>query len=145
MKRDLHHLLEVPSVCIDPGAKTDGTVNGSSADLKGYFSAMVILDAQGAYTDGTHTLTVQESSDNSNWSAVAAADLEFDSSVAAIQSDGTIVINDAAHDDLLYKIGYAGSERYIRAVLVTASSTTGAVLGACILRGHKALKGKLNQ
>lgn len=128
--RDLDNLLAVPVKSIDVGAKTDGTVNGASADLKGYHSAIVFIDAD-AWTDGTHTITLEDSPDNSTWTAVSGAD--------------SVVIDGAADDDQAYKIPYNGFERYVRPVIVTASSTTGAIIGASIVRGHKALKGKLNQ
>lgn len=129
-KRDLDQLLAVPVKSIDVGAKTDGTVNGASADLKGYHSAIVFIDAD-AWTDGTHTLSLEDSPDDSTWTAVSGA--------------STVVIDGAADDDQAYKIAYNGFERYVRLVAVTASSTTGAILGGSIVRGHKSLKGKLNQ
>lgn len=128
-KRDLDHLLAVPVKSVDVGAKTDGTVNGASADLKGYHSAIAFVDSD-AWTDGSHIVKLQESSDNSTFSDVAA---------------GQVTIDGAADDDQAYKIPYNGFERYIRLAIVTSSSSTGAIVGASIVRGHKALKGKLNQ
>lgn len=142
MKRDLHHLLATPVKSIDVGAKT-ASADGASADLKGYLSAVVFVDAD-AWTDGTHTIHLEDSPDNSTWTNVAAADLEF-TEAGAINSSGQVVIDGAADDDQAYKIGYAGSERYLRVSTTVAGATTGAIYGAQIVRGHKALKGKLNQ
>ena len=129
-KRDLDHLLAVPVKSIDVGAKTDGTVNGTSADMKGYHSCIALIDAD-AWTDGTHTLSLEDSADNSTF--------------AAVSGGASVVIDGAADDDQAYKIAYNGHKRYVRVVAVTASSSTGAIVGASLVRGHKAAKGKLNQ
>lgn len=143
IQKDLHHLLETPVKSLDVVATTNGTRNGASADLKGYRSCLLIVDAD-ARTDGTHTITVQESDDDSTWTDVAAADLEF-TEAGAINSSGQVVIDGAADDDQAFKLGYAGSKRYVRLECVTTGATTGAILGGMIVRGHKRLKGKLNQ
>ena len=129
-KRDLDQLLAIPVKCIDVAAKTDGTVNGVAVDMKGYHSLMFFVDSD-AWTDGTHTLTLEDSPDNSTWTAVSGGP--------------SIVIDGAADDDQAYKAEYQGNKRYVRPVLVTASSTIGAIIGSLGVRGHKALKGKLNQ
>lgn len=139
MKRDLHHILQsgkgdtatgaVQSIA--PAAYATATTNGASADLKGYRSAEVIVNS-GVDTDGTHTITIQESDDNSTWSAVAAADLR----------GGANAFEPAASSQDLR--GYVGNKRYLRVVLTQTTTTTGIVSGAVILRGHKANKGQLN-
>jgi hypothetical protein len=141
MKHDLHHILQDDNggtstgavVSIAPQALETST-NGTSADLAGYRSCEIIINA-GLWTDGTHTFTVQESADNSAFSAVAAADLRGGTTLAVI---GT------ATDNVVALRGYVGNKRYVRVALVTTSATTGLVCGATILRGHKANKGKLN-
>jgi hypothetical protein len=143
MQKDLHHLLETPTKSIDSGAKTDGTVNGASQDLKGYRSCFAFIDAD-AWTDGTHTCALNESDDNSTFTVVAAADLEF-TEAGPINSSGQIVIDGAADDDAAFKVGYAGSSRYVRWEIVTTGATTGAIIGGGLIAGHKRLKGKLNQ
>jgi hypothetical protein len=105
---------------IAPAAKTAST-NGSSADLAGYESAAVVILA-GTITDGTHTPKLQESSDNSTFTDVAAGDL--DGSFAAIASNTA------------QKVGYKGRLRYLRVVVTVAGATTGGVYGAAILRGE---------
>lgn len=100
-------------------------VNGSSADLAvGMFDRAVILIAVGAYTDGTHTFEVQESADNSAWSAVADANLE-----------GTEPVIDAAGDaNAVHKIRYTGTSRYLRVVVTSSGTTSGALFSATILK-----------
>ena len=107
-------------------AKT-ASENGASFEIADYHSVGVIIDA-GAWTDGTHTFTVQESDDNSTWAAVADADLYYDSEP---------VIDGAADDDQKYKIGYKGNKRYMRVITVVSGATTGAIYGALIVKDFK--------
>ena len=80
---------------------------------------MVVIDV-GLWTDGTHTFEVQESDDDTSYTAVAAADLQ-----------GTEpVVDDATDDAQVYELGYLGSKRYLRAISTVASATTGALYGA---------------
>lgn len=109
-----------------PAARTSDA-DGSGVDLRGFDSAMALIDL-GAWTDGTHTFEVQESDDNSTFTAVADADL--------IGSEP--VVDAADEDNTVHRIGYVGSKRYLRVSVGVASATSGAVYGASILRGHAA-------
>lgn len=108
---------------IAPAAVTSDT-DGSSADLANYNAAVVVIDV-GTWTDGTHTFEVQESDDDSTWSAVADADL-----------DGTEPVVDASGDsNAVHLIGYHGIARYLRVSVTTSGTTNGALYGASIVRG----------
>jgi hypothetical protein len=107
-----------------PAART-ATANGSAVDLSGFNSATFVVNA-GAWTDGSHTLKAQESDNNSDWTDVAAGDLN--GSFTAITS--------ATQASKLYKIGYNGTKRYVRAVTTVATATSGAVYGVSVMRGH---------
>jgi len=107
-------------------AKT-ASENGASFEIADYHAVSVIIDA-GAWTDGIHTFTVQESDDNSTWAAVADADLF---------GDDEPVIDGAADDDQKYRIGYKGNKKYLRVITVVSGTTTGAIYGALILKGYK--------
>lgn len=133
MKKDLYGLVKTPTKSIDVAATT-ATVNGASIDLKGFRSAIVVFDCD-AYTDGTVTLKLQESSDDSAWSDVATADLV----------GGALPVIDGDNDDQAHIRGYAGNNRYIRAnITVAAGATSGAIIGAMLLPGHKMNDGKLS-
>lgn len=107
---------------IAPAVRTNGTVNGTGVDLAACSSQTVVFHF-GAYTDGTHTPSVQESSDNSSWSNVAAADL-----------DGTLTAAAAAGAaNTTQKVGYIGTRRFIRPVMTTAGATTGAASSAMVV------------
>ncbi len=116
--RDLQHKISTVK-SFYPAAQT-ATVTGTGVDLTGYESAVAIVHV-GAYTDGTHTPKLQESSDNSIFADVAAADLL--GAFAALAAN------------VLQPVGYIGQKRYIRVLVTVAGATTGAVYGAVIVRG----------
>lgn len=113
------------------------TANGAQVDLQGAESAVAVFDL-GAYTDGTHTLDIEEAPDDGTgspgtWSAVADADLQFDTNDAAVTADGQVVF-DAAGDTGVYTIGYSGEERFLRVVIASLSGVTnGATYGASVV------------
>jgi hypothetical protein len=122
--KDLHHDMSgVQSLA--PAART-ASANGTGVDLRGYEGALVLVDA-GAYTDGAHAFTLEESDDDSTYTDVAAADI--------LGSEPTI--DDAAEDNMVYTFGYRGGKRYVRVVqTVTGSPSTGLIAGAAVLRGR---------
>ncbi|MFI8254084.1 hypothetical protein [Streptomyces filamentosus] len=125
MRPSIYNLARAkPTLAI--ALRTNGTVNGTTVDLhenKDAARSAVLIVHAGTVTDGTHTVSLQESDDDSTWAAAPAASLQ--GSVPAITS---------ANDETVYELGYVGSKRYLRAVVVTASATTGGTLGAVIQR-----------
>jgi hypothetical protein len=107
-----------------PAART-ASANGTGVDRNdnglGYQDALVVVHT-GTITDGTHTIELQESDDNSSFSAVADANL--------VGTEPAIV---AADDNKTYEIGYRGTKRYLRVIVTAAGTTTGGVYGAVIL------------
>lgn len=104
-----------------PAVRT-ATANGTGVDLQGFGSAMIVWNV-GTITDGTHTPTIEESDNNSSFTAVAAADLS--GTLAALASNTN------------QEIGYLGRKRYIRAVItVTGSPSTGGAYAALVVRGN---------
>lgn len=103
-----------------PATRT-ASANGGGVDLQGYEAAMVVFDA-GTITDGTHTPSLEESDDDSTYTAVAAGDL--DGSFADLASNG------------IQRVGYTGAKRYVRAVITVSGATSGGTYGAAIVRGR---------
>ncbi len=123
--RDLYNNL-YPGVSFDPAAKT-ASVTGSGVDLQFFEGADVMLQA-GTITDGTHTPKLQESSDNTTFTDVAAGDL---------QGSFTALTTGAGNGgSAIQEVGYIGSKRYIRVFVTVASATTGGVYGASVIRGY---------
>lgn len=103
------------------------TTVGNSVDMQGYES--VVFTGQVAnYTDGTYTPLLEESDDNSTFTAVADDDLlptgTGQEASAALGAAGT------------FKIGYRGTSRYLRLSIVSTSVTTGANVAAFAIQGH---------
>lgn len=110
-------------ITINPAAYT-ATETGSGVDLQGFEGATVLI-VVGAWTDGTHAFEVQESSDDSTYTAVSDDDL--------LGSEPTV---DAAdEDETVYRVGYVGTERYIRVVATLSSATSGAEFSAIVAKG----------
>lgn len=124
-----------PGISIQPQALTDGTEEGASVDLQGYEGGAALLDV-GLWTDGTHTCTVQDSADDSTFADLAAADVSEVKTTLAITPAHPIVIDANTEDGAVYTVGFAATvRRYVRWEIVTASSTTGMVVGGFIVRG----------
>ena len=108
-----------------------GTANGTGIDTQGFSSITMVLDA-GA-TGGTtpsFTMQMQESDDNSVFTAIAAGDIGGGGQLAAITG---------ANDDTVYKRAYLGSKRYVRwaATAVSGTSPTFLASASVILgKGH---------
>lgn len=99
------------------GTAVDRAYNGSN-----FHSVMVIVHT-GTITDGTHTITVEESDDNSAWATATA-----------LQGTAPAIV--AADDDKIFEIGYLGGKRYVRVKsTVSGSPSTGGIYDALVLLG----------
>lgn len=123
--RDLKNDV-LPAASLHPAATTDGTRTGAAVDLAGYNSATVQVNV-GAWTDGTHTPSLTECDTvGGSYTAVAAGDLI--GSFTAISGTG--------QQNAIQSVGYKGTKQFLKAKLVTTGSTTGAVVGMSVLKGH---------
>jgi hypothetical protein len=121
--RALHENIST-AISIAAAANRTATTNGTGADLAGYRSAVALVH-YATVTDGTWTATLEESDDNSAFTAVAAAD-----------QSGTFTARTSANDETVEEVSYLGSKRYVRVVVTeTVASTTGALFAAFIVRG----------
>ena len=116
------------AISLAPAAR-NATTNGTGVDLQSCGTAIAVITF-GAWTDGTHTIKLQDSDDNSTFADVAAA--QVDGTNPAVSSGGGA--------SQTYRLGYMGTKRYIRAVSTVSGATTGAVYGANIER-HWVKKG----
>lgn len=120
--RDLKNNVDA-AFSLAPAARVNGTANGTVVDLRGYDAAMLLVQF-GAYTDGTHTPSLEHSDDGSSFAAVPA--VELSNTLTAVGSGGA---------NSTQRAGYQGSKRYLRAVMVVTGATTGALSAALVLRG----------
>lgn len=113
--RESLSVLALPS-----GTRTNGTVNGSTVDrTQGSNPSVLFVVTTGTVTDGTHAFAVQESDDNSVWTAAPAS---------AVQ--GTAPSVAAAGSNSVFDVGYFGGKRYCRLSVTTTGATTGGVYSA---------------
>lgn len=118
----LRTTLVTPS--LSPAARTNGTATGTGVDLRG-FDAAVIAVAFGAWTDGTHTPSLNHSMDGVSYSACAASDL--DGSFTAVSGSGG--------SNTVQQVGYIGSQRFVAVIMTTSGATTGALSSANVIAG----------
>ena len=121
--RDIKNNID-SAATLDPALRATGTSNGTGVDLQGYNAAMVVVHF-GAYTNGTHTPSLEHSDDNASYSAVQAAELE-----------GSFTAISGAAAGTTQRVGYKGSKRYIRAVMTVVSGATGCQSSAMVIRGQ---------
>jgi len=119
---------QIVTQSLPPAARVNGTATGATVDLRG-FDAAVIMVSFGAYTDGTHTPTVLQSSDGTNFTTcVFGADLDGTSNLTAV--------NGSAGANTVQQIGYIGGQRYLAVVMTTTGATTGALSSASVIAGY---------
>ena len=121
--RDLSTRLSIVE-SLAPASRT-AAVDGAGVDLRGFDSAAVVIERGVAGgTTPSFTFEVQESDDDSTYTAVADADLHGTEPV--VTEAGTPV-----------KIGYRGDSRYIRVAITGVTGTNPTLLcGAQVVRGH---------
>jgi len=128
--KDLHSQIVV-GTAIALTAVADGEdVAGVAIDRQGSDGLEIIFQV-GAYTDGSVTPLIEESDNNSDYTAVADADLTNTEASAALTAAG------------VSSIGYVGFKRYVRATAVTAAGSTLSV-GATYVKFGLRLQGTVN-
>lgn len=125
--RDLKSNLKVLSTLA--ADSLTAAANGAGIDRRGFDSACIEFNA-GAIggTTPSFTFQVQESDDNSTFTAVAAADLQGAAPIITTTNAGVTTV------------GYIGSKRYIRAAATAVTGTSPTLLcAASVVLGHPAL------
>lgn len=120
--KDIYSDVSVASTLVP--AVQSATASGTAVDLQGYNSALLIVETGAIVSSGLYDIKLQESdtTTDGDFADVAAADLL-----------GTLPADLAA--STVYRQGYVGNKRYIRAV-ITKQSGTSIAAGAVIVRGH---------
>ena len=135
-RSSLYSALSAVSLML-PVART-ADANSTSMDLRDAESAALLFfvgDSPDTLS-GTNKieLEVQESDDNTTFTAVANADL---TNYVTATNVGTAALIDApSEDSLAVIVGYKGYKRYIRGVVnVSGTHSTGTTIGVIGLRG----------
>jgi hypothetical protein len=123
MRRTLYKNSKSVRAMTATGAKVTGAVNGDAVDRQqggaGDYQSVMFNVLTGTATDGTHVVTMEDSPDGTTWTAVAAGFVQ-----------GTLPTLTSTDDDVVKDFGYVGNQRYVRIVLTSAGTTTGAIVGA---------------
>lgn len=121
--RDIYNSVLVKA-SLKPVART-ATANGTAVDRVDGSNASMFQDAlvvinSGTVTDGTHTITIEDSDDNSTWATVTSSGYEGDAPPALT----------SANDEAVYETRYVGGKRYLRVVTTVSGATTGGLYAA---------------
>ena len=119
-------------------AVRNADTNSTGMDLRDADSAALLfhIGASADTLSGTNKieLEVQESDDNSTFTAAANADLT-NYTTATNTGTGTVVVSNATASQA-YLVGYKGNKRYIRGVLnFSGTHSTGTPIGVIGLKG----------
>lgn len=135
--RDLSNGLHLKPAFAPKAAVTDNTAQVSTTcDLRGFNSAMLaIITGTNADADVTYTVLIEESDDDSVYTAVADRDLIGTEALAGFQFDD---------DGECRKIGYNGGKRYLRATVTPANNTGNVFLAGIWTLGHPHVAPTLN-
>jgi hypothetical protein len=125
--RDLHNNLK-PSRGISPAAvlTANGTTTSQTVDRTDFGSLEFIFQS-GVITDGTFTSTIYEGD---------ASDMSDEAVVAATDLLGTAPVFATTDDNVVKRVGYKGSKRYVRAKVVQAGATSGGFISCLAVQGH---------
>ena len=128
--KDLHSQIVVGTAIALTAVANGEDVAGVAIDRQGSEGLEIIFQV-GEYTDGSVTPLIEESDNNSDYTAVADANLTNTEASAALTAAG------------VSSIGYVGFKRYVRATAVTAAGSTLSV-GATYVKFGLRLQGTVN-
>jgi hypothetical protein len=107
------------------------TTAGNIIDLQG-FESCTFLFFTAALTDGDYTPLIQEGDASNLSDAASVADGDLIPSGGA---EAASAHTDDGDDNVVNKIGYKGTKRYVRFNVVSTGTSSGAVVGALVVLG----------
>lgn len=136
--QDMKNNIKVVSG-ITPALAQKTDANGTTIDRLGFDSCTVAvyMGASGDTLSGSvyAEFKLEESDNGSVWSAVA--EKHMIGALAGTTTGAFAKVDDPAEDDLVYKVGYVGAKRYVRAVVdVTGTHTNGFPLAIVGILGN---------
>lgn len=111
-------------ISLSPIGNRTATVNGAGVDMKEAEVGLFALLTTGTITDGTYDVTLEESDDNSVFTAIN--DFRTGSPAAFAQLDST------DDDDIALALTFKRSKRFVRAVATVAGASTGGELAVSL-------------
>lgn len=123
MLRSLYALMKL-TMLTAPGAAVTADTNGGSLDTKGFGASAIVfmIGAQTFTSSNKIALKLEESDDNTNWSAVADGEIQNQESAGVYK---TLVSGSGSQVEVAHYLGY---KRYVRGVL-DISGTISCVIG----------------
>jgi len=123
--RDTLHDTKVAASLVP--AVQSATLKGSTVDLQGFGSALMMVNTGAIASDGDYTLAMQHSdtTTDGDFANVTAADL-------------LSALPDTLEASTVYRQAYIGKKRYVRAV-ITKNGGTSIAAGAVFVLGSPAL------
>lgn len=119
----------ITGISLATAAARTTTANGSGVDMIHSDNSVTLQLISGAITDGTHTITVQESDDNSTYTTITAIDGNAITALTSSAGGSAIVLK-----------RYIRSKRYMRAVTtITGSPSTGGFYVATFIASKKSV------
>ena len=127
MENDLHSNVQAAVAMDTQAIASDTTTVGNIIDTQG-FESIEFIGLSKTITDGTYTLKLEDG-DDSGLSDAA----DVDSTLLL----GTLFAFAAADDDAVLRTGCIAKKRYVRASIVSASTTTGVdMMSVVAVQGH---------
>lgn len=121
MLRDLYRFSKTTQ-SLAPAVRTAAaTTTGTGVAWQDCRAALVLVIA-GTVTDGTHTIAVEHSDDNSAWSDASA---NLSSAPPALTS---------ANANTVTEMAYRGVKPYLRVKVTVAGATSGGIVAGYVLR-----------
>ena len=132
----IENVVEAQVLTADPTATVVDMSDASSVDF------LINMGASGDTLSGSvyWTISLQDSPDNSTFTAVTDAGSLLIAIDGTIQTDATsIVVNDPAEDSKNFEISYKvpGSKRYLKLIIAkTGTHTNGTPMSASAIKGY---------
>jgi len=123
---DIHHTIKAAASLVP--AVHSATLAGASVDTSGFRSAELVVSTGAIAGSGLYSVALQESATtiDGDFTDVVAGDTLGDALPASLEAS------------TVYRIGYRGSKRYIRAK-ITKTSGTSIAASATFILGHPAV------
>lgn len=127
-KKDLHNQI-APVVALNIQAiTTDTTTVGNEIDTQG-FESITFIPVTGTITDGDYTIAITEC-DTSGGSFTAVSDDDL------LGTEANASFTDNTDDNKLGKVSYVGIKRYVKASIVSTSTSSGGTIGVIAIKGN---------
>lgn len=131
----LNNVILSDSVAIS----SDTTTNGTIIDTADFDMGLSFFIGATAYTDGTYKLVLQEG-DESNLSDAATVPADKLIEVDGLDAVKTGVTALTAAGGEFFKVGVHSNKRYVRANIVSTSTSTGATIAVVALASPEILE-----